>query len=105
MDITECFKTFHTKKNSLIFQEFEIDVEEVKEGLFASWEGLLAELVDFVITHIWVLTIIGSALCFILLICCICASLFHAGLLEPTVIIDPYEKYPYYDDQGWPAGV
>ena len=79
----------------------------MKEGLFASWEGLVAELVDFTVTHIWVLAIIGSALCFILLICCICASLFHAGLLEPTavVVIDPFEKYPYYDDQGWPSGV
>ena len=78
-------------------------MQEVAEGIFASWEGLLAELVDFVITHVWVLTIIGSALCFILFICCICASLFHAGVLEPSVLDDDGKKYYYYDDPGWPS--
>ena len=90
-----------------VLQEFEIDVEEVAEGLFASWEGLIAELVDFVLTHFWVLTIVGCALCFVLFICCICASLFHAGVLEPTVLVrvDDDKKYYYYDDQGWPSGL
>ena len=40
-----------------------------------------AVVADFAVANLWVLVIVGSALFFVLFICCLCACLFHAGCL------------------------